>query len=239
MPVIWLTMRGIFRHYASVALELTPPQDAPVTLPSSNRAIVLVSKLHLPTLRALAYARATGAQPPGGHHGRGGRGRDGPAQGGMGPQRAGRAADRDRLAVPGDHPAGGRLRQAAAPGKPARHRDGFHPRVRARPLVGADPAQPDGPAAQGQAAPAARSGRRQRAVSAEIGDPPPGRAATRSDAGGRHPDGGPPGRRPGRRGPGREPGCRHPAAGRAGRRPARRRGGCRGRAGRRRARDRG
>src|SRR5215467_13104991 len=59
MPVIWLTMRGIFRHYASVALELTPPQDAPVTLPSSNRAIVLVSKLHLPTLRALAYARAT------------------------------------------------------------------------------------------------------------------------------------------------------------------------------------
>jgi amino acid transporter len=59
MPVIWLTMRGIRRHYDSVALELVPPADAPVTLPSSNRAIVLVSKLHLPTLRALAYARAT------------------------------------------------------------------------------------------------------------------------------------------------------------------------------------
>jgi amino acid transporter len=59
MPVIWLTMRGIHRHYASVALELIPPQDVPVTLPASNRAIVLVSKLHLPTLRALAYARAT------------------------------------------------------------------------------------------------------------------------------------------------------------------------------------
>jgi amino acid transporter len=59
MPVIWLTMRGIHRHYASVALELTPPPDVPVTLPASNRAIVLVSKLHLPTLRALAYARAT------------------------------------------------------------------------------------------------------------------------------------------------------------------------------------
>ena len=28
-------------------------------LPSRNHAIVLVSKLHLPTLRALAYARAT------------------------------------------------------------------------------------------------------------------------------------------------------------------------------------
>jgi amino acid transporter len=59
MPVIWLTMRGISRHYTSVALELVPPQDAPVTLPASNHAIVLVSKLHLPTLRALAYARAT------------------------------------------------------------------------------------------------------------------------------------------------------------------------------------
>jgi amino acid transporter len=60
MPVIWMTMRGISRHYASVAMELTPPQDTVVTLPSSNRAVVLVSKLHLPTLRALAYARATG-----------------------------------------------------------------------------------------------------------------------------------------------------------------------------------
>jgi amino acid transporter len=60
MPVIWLTMRSIFRHYQSVAAELEPDGEAPpVTLPSSNRAIVLVSKLHLPTLRALAYARAT------------------------------------------------------------------------------------------------------------------------------------------------------------------------------------
>jgi hypothetical protein len=60
MPAIWLTMRAISRHYASVAVELAPPPaDQPVTLPSSNRAIVLVSKLHLPTLRALAYARAT------------------------------------------------------------------------------------------------------------------------------------------------------------------------------------
>src|SRR6266702_4546504 len=60
MPAIWLTMRSIHNHYASVAVELAPPTaDHPVTLPSSNRAIVLVSKLHLPTLRALAYARAT------------------------------------------------------------------------------------------------------------------------------------------------------------------------------------
>ncbi len=59
MPAIWLTMRGIHSHYASVAVELTPPADVAVTLPASNRAIVLVSKVHLPTLRALAYARAT------------------------------------------------------------------------------------------------------------------------------------------------------------------------------------
>jgi amino acid transporter len=59
MPAIWLTMRAIKRHYASVAVELTPPADERVTLPSSNRAVILVSKVHLPTLRAVAYARAT------------------------------------------------------------------------------------------------------------------------------------------------------------------------------------
>jgi amino acid transporter len=62
MPVIWLTMRGIRAHYSSVAVELAPahfPAEDPVVLPSSNHAIVLVSKLHMPTLRALAYARAT------------------------------------------------------------------------------------------------------------------------------------------------------------------------------------
>ncbi len=58
MVVLWLMMRGIQRHYQSVALELTPDEEASLTLPSSNIAIVLVSKLHLPALRALAYARA-------------------------------------------------------------------------------------------------------------------------------------------------------------------------------------
>jgi amino acid transporter len=59
MPIIWLTMRGIHRHYDKVAVELTPAEDLTLTLPARNRSIVLVSKLHLPTLRALAYARAT------------------------------------------------------------------------------------------------------------------------------------------------------------------------------------
>ena len=35
------------------------PDDERPVLPSRNHAVVLVSKLHLPTLRALAYARAT------------------------------------------------------------------------------------------------------------------------------------------------------------------------------------
>src|SRR3984957_8559280 len=59
MTVIWMAMRGTQKHYQAVALELTPAPGVPVTLPSSNVSIVLVSKLHLPTLRALAYARAT------------------------------------------------------------------------------------------------------------------------------------------------------------------------------------
>jgi len=57
MAVFYMTMRGIRRHYDHVARELTPPEDRPV-LPARNHAVVLVSKLHLPTMRALAYAQA-------------------------------------------------------------------------------------------------------------------------------------------------------------------------------------
>jgi amino acid transporter len=59
MVVLWFTMRGVRRHYQSVALELAPDEETALTLPASNIAIVLVSKLHLPTLRAVAYAKAT------------------------------------------------------------------------------------------------------------------------------------------------------------------------------------
>jgi amino acid transporter len=58
MTVIYVTMLAIRRHYDTVARELTPSEDRPV-LPSRNHAVVLVSKLHQPTLRALAYAQAT------------------------------------------------------------------------------------------------------------------------------------------------------------------------------------
>ena len=59
MPLLFLLMESIRRHYDRVAIELVAGEDESVTLPSRVHAIVLVSKVHKPTLRALAYARAT------------------------------------------------------------------------------------------------------------------------------------------------------------------------------------
>ncbi|MEV4896949.1 APC family permease [Nonomuraea sp. NPDC055795] len=60
MPILFLMMKAIRRHYDNVAaeLEITEEYD-PSMLPARNHAIVLVSKVHKPTMRALAYARAT------------------------------------------------------------------------------------------------------------------------------------------------------------------------------------
>ncbi len=58
MPVIFLLMRSINRHYSHVAEQLVPDSDARMK-PSKVHAVVLVSKVHKPTLRALAFARAT------------------------------------------------------------------------------------------------------------------------------------------------------------------------------------
>jgi hypothetical protein len=58
MPLLYAAMRGIRRHYDRVAAELAP-EPGGMVLPSRIHAVVLVSKLHRPTLRALAYARAT------------------------------------------------------------------------------------------------------------------------------------------------------------------------------------
>ncbi|MBG0830812.1 APC family permease [Planomonospora sp. ID67723] len=62
MPLLFLMMKGIHRHYENIARELSVDEDSQVdeaTLPARNHAVVLVSKIHKPTLRALAYARAT------------------------------------------------------------------------------------------------------------------------------------------------------------------------------------
>ncbi|MGY1885365.1 MULTISPECIES: APC family permease [unclassified Blastococcus] len=58
MPVLFLLMRAINRHYSNVSQQLEPDTDAR-TLPSKVHAVVLVSRVHKPTLRALAFARAT------------------------------------------------------------------------------------------------------------------------------------------------------------------------------------
>ncbi len=59
MGMFYLLMTGIRRHYDSVAEELSA-DDEPgeeVAAPSRVHAIVLVSKVHKPTLRALSYAK--------------------------------------------------------------------------------------------------------------------------------------------------------------------------------------
>ena len=58
MIVFFLIMRGIRRHYDNVNLELAADEEDKV-LPTRVHAIVLVSRLHKPTLRALAFAKAT------------------------------------------------------------------------------------------------------------------------------------------------------------------------------------
>ncbi|MFI6444604.1 APC family permease [Kitasatospora sp. NPDC050543] len=57
--LLWLMMRGIRRHYDAVADELAvqDPREESVR-PSKVHGIVLVSKLHKATLRALGYAEA-------------------------------------------------------------------------------------------------------------------------------------------------------------------------------------
>ncbi|MGY1666157.1 APC family permease [Geodermatophilus sp. SYSU D00696] len=58
MPFLIVLMRAINRHYSHVAEQLVPDVDSRM-LPSRVHAVVLVSKVHRPTLRALAFARAT------------------------------------------------------------------------------------------------------------------------------------------------------------------------------------
>jgi amino acid transporter len=58
MPILYALMRAINRHYTHIAEELAS-DEVGLILPARNHVVVLVSKVHKPTLRALAYARAT------------------------------------------------------------------------------------------------------------------------------------------------------------------------------------
>lgn len=61
MAAVFVLMRAIRKHYDTVRDELTLGDElmSARALPSRVHAIVLVSKVHKPTMRALAYARAS------------------------------------------------------------------------------------------------------------------------------------------------------------------------------------
>lgn len=59
VAVLFLVMGSVHKHYLRVAGELAPDEEGGQTrLPANIHGIVLVSQVHKPTLRALAYARA-------------------------------------------------------------------------------------------------------------------------------------------------------------------------------------
>ena len=155
MGGLFMLMKSIRKHYDTVARELEEQQAAEeggIVLPSRNHAIVLVSKLHLPTMRALAYARATRPDELEAITVSVDDGETRAAGAQVGGQRYLGAAQGDRLALPRDHPSGAGLRQADQQGVAAHRRHGLHPRVRGRPLVGAGAAQPERAAAEGPTA---------------------------------------------------------------------------------------
>lgn len=59
MPILFLAMKGVARHYRQVGKELSPSASG-VALPGRIHTLVLVNNLLAPTLRALAFAQATG-----------------------------------------------------------------------------------------------------------------------------------------------------------------------------------
>ena len=59
MAVLYFMMHGINRHYRRVSVETGRLDERERLLPSRVHAIVLLSKLHNPAVRALTFARAT------------------------------------------------------------------------------------------------------------------------------------------------------------------------------------
>jgi hypothetical protein len=65
MAVLFLMMKGIRKHYDTVGREMAVDASDQLMLPARVHSIVLVSKLHKPTLRALAFAKAARCRPSG------------------------------------------------------------------------------------------------------------------------------------------------------------------------------
>ncbi len=170
MIAIFLLMRGIGRHYDRVSEELEI-DDSDVTLPSRVHAIVLVSKLHKPTMRALAYARVSRPNSLEALTVEFDPARDRGADEAVGGPRDPDPAQGRQLALPRAGATRDPLRQGAPQVEPPRHHHGLHPRVRRREVVGAAAAQPDRPAAQGPSAVHARRHGHERALPAQLRGP--------------------------------------------------------------------
>jgi len=59
LPVLVVVMLGISRHYDRVRAEISVGDEESMALPARVHGLVLISRLHRPALRALAFARAT------------------------------------------------------------------------------------------------------------------------------------------------------------------------------------
>jgi amino acid transporter len=59
IPILMAIMSSIYVYYRKVNDELSLTSSASLSLPSRIHGIILVSKLHKPTMRAVYYARAT------------------------------------------------------------------------------------------------------------------------------------------------------------------------------------
>ncbi|MGW7097979.1 APC family permease [Streptomyces sp. NPDC054838] len=58
MPVLFLGMKGVRRHYDAVTAQVAVPAGAQPRKPARHHVLVLVSSVHAPTLKALGYAQA-------------------------------------------------------------------------------------------------------------------------------------------------------------------------------------
>ncbi|MEV7415926.1 APC family permease [Streptomyces sp. NPDC089919] len=57
MPLLFLGMKGVRRHYDQVARQVAVAPEAQPRMPARHHVVVLVASVHAPTLKALGYAQ--------------------------------------------------------------------------------------------------------------------------------------------------------------------------------------
>ncbi|WP_323139216.1 APC family permease [Streptomyces sp. NBC_01551] len=63
MPVLFIGMKGVRRHYDTVAAQVAVAPGIRPRMPARHHVVVLVANVHAPTLKALGYARGCGRTP--------------------------------------------------------------------------------------------------------------------------------------------------------------------------------